>query len=194
MLSFATGNKHKFQEVSVILAEYEITIEQAEIDFVENPLNSLRQIAAEKAEQAFSKLRLPVIVEDTGVYFEAYKNFPGVQAKRIYESLGFDGLLNVLKGKSRKAYFHTILCFKDSAQENKFFEAKLHGRISSKVIKPNANVMPYEKIFIPEGSKKALSQISRKDKNQMSHRAVAARKFAEWFQDKGIDDFIESIE
>lgn len=183
MLLFATGNKHKFAEVSKVLAEYGIELKQANPEMRELKSIDPKKIALGKARQAFAQLRQPVIAEDTGIWFTACRNFPGTQPKSVFESLGFEGLLSRIKGKSRKAFFLCTICFFDGSQ-HKFFEGRLEGRISTKIIKPKADRMPYEKIFIPICSKKALVEMAREEKNAISHRGIAARKLGEWLMEK----------
>ncbi len=192
-LLFVTSNKHKFDEVAAILGEFDMDIKRAEMDFIEFPSQSLKEIAVHKARQAFAKFRVPLIVEDTGFFFEAYNNFPGTEPRRAFEALGFEGLLKLLGGKSRAATSKTVFCFMEHPHSFKTFEGEWRGKISKKVVKPNASAMPYEKIFIPEKGKKAVVELPRAEKNQLSHRAIAARKLAVWLKEKALDDLIDSI-
>ncbi len=192
MLYFATGNSHKVEEVSEVLKEYGLEIDHANPKIEEIDSTSPKKIALDKAKQAFEQLRTSVITEDTGVWFKAYKNFPGTQPKRMFESLGLEGLLKLLKGKDRNAFFLCTICFFDGS-EHKFFEGKLEGKITSKVIKPNANRMPYEKIFIPNGYKKAIVEMTKAEKNKISHRAKATHKLGDWIKEKALHELLDSI-
>jgi len=179
-LCLVSGNKHKFDEISRILGEHGIRLEWERMSLHEDPSLSLEETARSKAEQAFSAMKKPVIAEDTGVFFEAFNNFPGAQAKRFFEQLGFDGLLKKLEGKSRKARFETVICFTADGQEFKLFRGVLRGSIDEKVRNPGLDVLPYEKIFIPDGMQCTVSDIPRAEKNKFSHRAIAAGKLAKF--------------
>tara|TARA_Y100000310_G_scaffold340456_1_gene436314 strand:- start:1412 stop:1996 length:585 start_codon:yes stop_codon:yes gene_type:complete len=192
-LLFVTGNEHKFDEVSAMLKSFDIELHRKSFDFIEPPLPTLKAIALSKAEQAFEKFKVPLIVEDTGIYFKAYNNFPGTEPKRAFNALGHDGLLRLLKGKNREVFFHTVICFYEGQNAKHFFEGKLEGKATTKVIKPNANVMPYEKIFIPKGEKRSLAEIPRSEKNVFSHRAIATHKLGKWLKEKALDDLLDSI-
>lgn len=194
-LTFVTSNEHKFEEISTILKEeFDIELVRKEMDFVEFSNQSLKEIALQKARQAFEHFRIPLIVEDTGFFFAAYKNFPGTEPKRAFEALGFEGLLKLLKGKSRQAYSEAVICFFEGENSHKLFDGKFEGKIATKVVKPNAKVMPYEKIFIPKGEKRALAEMSREEKNAISHRGIATRKLGKWLKERALDDLLESIE
>ena len=192
MLYFATGNKHKVKEVSNLLAELGLEIEHANPKIEEIDSTNPKKIALDKAKQAFEKLRNPVITEDTGIWFKAYKDFPGTLPKRMFDCLGHEGLLKLLKGKDRNAYFLCTICFFDGSQ-HKFFEGKLEGKITSKVIKPTADRMPYEKIFIPNGFKKAVVEMTPAEKNAISHRAEATKKLGEWLKETALHELLDSI-
>jgi len=192
VLVFATGNKHKVEEVSAVLSEYGIGVEQKKIDFQELNSSNQKAIALDKAKQAFSELKRPLIAEDTGIYFKAYKEFPGTQPKRMFQSIGYDGFFRLLKGKNRAAYFLCTICFFDG-KNHWFFEGNLEGKITEKVIKPKANVMPYERIFIPKGSKKVLAEMTRGEKNDISHRGLATKKLGHWLKEKALHELVDSI-
>lgn len=144
--------------------------------------NTIEEIAKNKARQAFNKIKKPLIVDDTGIFFSAYNNFPGLIAKRLYIAIGFSGLLKLLKKKSRKAYFKAVICYYDG-RKMKLFDGKLHGNIVKK-IHPDRfkrKKFPYDQIFFASGSRKPVSSMTLKDKIKTSHRAKAVRKFARWY-------------
>ena len=179
-LIFATGNRHKFRQMSGILAEFGIQLRRLGIELDETRGGSARQIALQKARQAFAAAKKPLIAEDTGVYFEAYRDFPGTMPKRVFEAIGFEGIFRLLKGKRRGARFECAICYMEAPGKCRFFEGKWNGSIAKKVAKPKAHEMPYTKIFIPKGSKKTLAEIPEWERNLSSHRAIAGRKLGKW--------------
>lgn len=179
-LIFATGNKGKFEQVSRVLAEYGISLERKKVDFVEPDLDSLEEIALSKAKQAFAQLKQPLIVEDTGFYFEAYKGFPGPHTKWAFQKIGFDGFFRLLKGKTKKCFSRTVICFIEAENSHKFFEGKWQGTITTKISKKNSASLPYARIFIGKGEKVPSIEMPEEEKAKKSQRAIAARKLAEW--------------
>ena len=169
---FASGNRHKADEAKKIFSRSGIRIKWAKISLLEPDFESLREISEHKALDAFRKLDKPAIVEDTGIYFSAYKNFPGQYAKRMFLSLGFEGLLKLLEGKERKAHFATTACYYDG-KKLLCSTGKLYGKILESPEGEDKDVLPYEKIFQPNGKSRPLSLIPRKEKNAFSHRCLA---------------------
>ena len=180
---FATTNKHKFGEVKEILAEFGLKAKQLEIEKIEPRGESVESIAKNSAKTISNQTKLPIILEDTGVFFEAYNNFPGPLPKFIFESIGYEGIMRLLNGKSRNAYFKTVAAYCEPNKDPVLFEGIMKGRITEKVFNLKKDVMPYERIFVPEGHNKTLSDLSRNEKNKISHRSKAFRKFGKWFNE-----------
>ena len=84
-----------------------------------------------------------------------------------------------LDGKERAASFRTILCcYTDFGPQ--FFLGEMKGRIDVRVHPERMTDLPYERIFIPDGKDKAVSEMSFEEKQEISHRAQAARKLADF--------------
>ncbi|MDO8624497.1 MAG: non-canonical purine NTP pyrophosphatase, partial [Candidatus Diapherotrites archaeon] len=167
-------------EVAEVLAP-QIVLSRESFEFLEDSDLSIEEVAQEKAKQAFAHFNRPLIVEDTGVFFEAYHNFPGSLAKRIYNAIGVDGLLKLLEGKSRRAYFEVVLVYTDG-NITKSFVGKSFGTIAQEQGPKSPRLqMGYEMLFVPDGHLKYLSEFSIPEKAGVSHRVKAANAFKEWF-------------
>ncbi|MEX1111854.1 MAG: RdgB/HAM1 family non-canonical purine NTP pyrophosphatase [Candidatus Andersenbacteria bacterium] len=179
---FVTTNRHKFQEVQDILKDYPVKLEQLDRSYEENHDESIEIIARSAARKLAEELQQPVVVEDSGLYFEAYEGFPGALPKFVMNTLGFKGILKLLEGESRNAYFKGIVGFCMPGSEPQLFEGYMRGTITEEVHNPDADMMPYDKIFIPEGYTKTISDMTAEEKNQLSHRGEAFRKFGEYIK------------
>ncbi|HIH10324.1 MAG TPA: non-canonical purine NTP pyrophosphatase [Candidatus Diapherotrites archaeon] len=184
-LFIATTNKHKVEEISRILSAHKIALRHRELKIIEPDFDSLEEIAAEKARQAYETLRAPVIAEDTGVYFDAYRNFPGTLAKRVFLGLGFEGLLLLIRSaKTKRAHFSTVICYHDG-KESRCFSGELGGTLLQELVSVEKDRLPYEKLFVPDGHSAALVDLPIEEKNKISHRGKAAAKLAKWLVSKG---------
>ncbi|HEX9721688.1 MAG TPA: RdgB/HAM1 family non-canonical purine NTP pyrophosphatase [Candidatus Paceibacterota bacterium] len=179
-VTFVTTNKHKFQEVQDILKNYAIELEHLDMEYEENHDSSLDEIARSAAKKLAEKLQKPVVLEDTGLFFEAYNNFPGALPKFVIHSIGFKGIFKLLQGESRKAYFKTMAAFCQPGQEPVLFEGIMRGEIAEEIHNQDKDEMPYDKIFIPKGKTKTISDMTLEEKNSFSQRAQAFRKFGEY--------------
>ena len=177
--SVVTSNTGKFLEIKNILSKFNIRAVQEPIETNEVG-NTLEERCLSKAKDAFSKLQKPLIVDDTGLFFSAFANFPGAFPKKVFTELGFEGILKKLEGKSRNAQFKTLICY-TNGKTRKLFEGDLNGRISEKVFDGGHESLPYDRIFIPEGYSVPFCFIPDAEKNKISHRAKAVEKFGKWF-------------
>ena len=183
-LSVVTGNKEKFDEIALVLAEFGIDAAMAKAELMEEGA-TLEERVTSKAQHAFSLFQKPLIVDDTGIFFEACNGFPGALAKQIFYEIGYTGLFARLRGKSRHAHFRTLVCYVDAHGE-RLFEGTWHGRIATRVDGTDTrSQLMYERIFIPEGSEKTVSWLTLEEKILHSHRAQAVRRFCEFFVDGG---------
>jgi XTP/dITP diphosphohydrolase len=179
-LYFATQNKHKLQEAQAVLGRYGVEVEQLDVAKQEDKDASIQEVAKQEAKRLAEEYRKPVMVDDTGVFFSAYKNFPGAHPKLMFESLGFEGLLKLLEGKSRDAYFLCCVAYCSPGGEVELFEGRLDCVVAEEVVESSQDVMPYERILLFDGT--ALCLMSREEKNKISHRAKAFEELAEWLE------------
>ncbi len=179
-LTLASSNRHKFDEMSRILREFGIHLEQKALEIQEPDLGSIEAVSQHKARDAFMKIRGPVVAEDTGVYFDAYHDFPGLMAKRVYLGIGFPGLLALINAAGNKgARFRTAVCYYDG-KIMKTFTGELKGTLLTDAVSVEKDRLPYEKIFVPEGHSSALVNLPLDEKNRISHRAKATRGLGRW--------------
>ena len=176
-LFFASSNIHKFQEAKKILDSFGINLRFFKCELEEIQSNSLKEIAKNKAIQAFQKCKKPVIVEHDGLFVDSLNGFPGPYSSYVFKTIGNKGILKLLK-KNRKAKFISIISFYDK-KNYESFESKVSGVISQKIIGIGWG---YDPIFIPSKSKKTFAQL--KNKNEISHRFRALKKFSSWYFDR----------
>ena len=87
------------------------------------------------------------------------------------------------KMENRKAVFKSSIVFCNSNKnEPELFEGKVVGEIVSKQLNTKSfRGFGFDPIFQPDGNSKLFAEISIYEKNLVSHRAIAFRKFARWY-------------
>jgi len=179
---FLSSNKEKIKEVKLHLKKFGIKVIGRKIEIEEDKYEKQEEIAKEKARKAAKLIKKPVIVEDTGLYLKAYKNFPGINAKFVFKCIGLKGILKLLEGKSRRAYFKTVVAYCKLNKRPRIFTGICKGKISTRIRKPVIPKIPYDSIFIVDGEKRTFSQMTKEEKAKYSHRAKALEKFSKWFK------------
>lgn len=176
-LFFVSSNHHKYQEAKKILHTFGITLGFLKYDLEEIQSDSLKEIASKKALYAFQKYKKPIITEDDGLFIDSLYGFPGPYSSYVFKTIGNKGILQLLK-QNRTAKFVSIISFCDS-NNSKSFEAKIDGNISKKEV---GNGWGYDPIFMPKDLKKTFAELD--NKNKLSHRYKALKKFSNWYLHK----------
>lgn len=174
---FVTTNKYKFAEMSELMEEFGIELEQLNLKYAEDQDDSMEEIVQKAAQELASTWKRPVVLEDTGFFLDAYPGFPGPMAKFVYNTLGPDGILKFLEGKSRGAEFKTVVGYCEPGSKPVLFEGVLKGEVAEAVHNRDKDVFDYDRLFIPEGEAVTLSDMTMQEKNEVSQRAEAFRKF-----------------
>jgi len=182
MIFFVTENIHKFDEARKLLAGYNIAVAMLKIKTSEIQDDDLEKIAEKGALDAVAKSHLPIIVEDAGLFIEALNGFPGPYSSYVYRTIGKEGILKMLKGrKDRKAQFRSIIAFCNQEKVVKTFQGIVEGTITEEV--KGSGGFGFDPIFEPiEQPGKTFGELTTEEKNRLSHRACALRKFAEWYK------------
>ena len=72
---FATGNINKFNEARSILSPYGISVGMLRMKGDEIQSDSLKEIAETSVTNAFKRTKLPIFVEDAGLFIDALRRF-----------------------------------------------------------------------------------------------------------------------
>lgn len=184
-LYYVTSNPDKFAEVDrfVRQAGVPLILKQAAIELVEIQSLDAAEIARDKARQAWEILKKPCIVDDAGIYFERYNNFPGTMTKFIYESIGFEGLFKLIEPGDR-AYFKLVLAYCASEGSIVMFEGICHGTTTQPVDNNFPAQLPYAAVFIPDGQTRTLAELRLTDEDHpYNYRIFAFKQFLAHYHD-----------
>ena len=184
---FATNNKHKLEEIKDILGKDFEIVSLAEIgcheDIPETGL-TLEENARQKSTYIVEHYNHDCFADDTGLEVDALNGEPGVHSARYAEGTDHDNEANMRKllskmsnVKERTARFRTVISLIINGVEHQF-EGRVEGCIATE--KHGKEGFGYDPIFIPEGYDKSFAELGEEVKNQISHRARAVKKLAEY--------------
>ncbi len=184
-LLFATSNAHKLEEVRNIIGARYIVEGLDSIAFsgeIPETSPTIEGNAVEKVEFVAQFTAQPVFAEDTGLIVPALDGAPGVYSARYAGDHKSDKdniakLLRELQEKSRdrRAYFQTVLAFRDVGGKVITFTGEVHGKIAPS---PRGDMgFGYDPVFIPDGWEETFAQLGDDIKNTISHRRKALDLF-----------------
>ena len=183
---YVTSNQGKFEEVKDFFK-----IQHSDFDLLHYPLDvdeiqSLDQIEVvkDKAKKAFSILNQPLLLDDGGIFFNEYPQFPGTLSKFIFKALGFDGLFRLIN-EDKRASFILQLAYTEG-KEIQCFEGKCEGEVVLPTTIASHPMLPFTAIFKPNGTEKTLAELRyTSDFYKYSFRQQALQKFITWYQERG---------
>lgn len=189
-LILATNNAHKVREIKEILQPYFteiITLQEAEIqhETVENGM-TFEENALKKAREIAEISGLPALADDSGLCVEALDGAPGVYSARYAAENDQNAsdaenrrlLLKNMEGiTNRRAYFvcAAVICWPDG--KNISAEGRFYGEVAYE--EKGENGFGYDSIFYVPQYGCTSAQMSREQKNSLSHRGIAFRELAD---------------
>ena len=185
----ASNNENKVKEMKEKLHKFNMNvISQKEAGFdieVEETGKTFKENANIKAEAIYKLSKKPVIADDSGLEIDALDGAPGVYSHRFAgdNATDEDRINKVLKlmkdvpEQKRTARFKTAVCYIDDNGEKHIFEGVAEGIIGTEP--KGFNGFGYDPIFISETGK-TFAELTREQKNEISHRGRAIKKFIEY--------------
>lgn len=192
-LVFASNNVHKLEEIRAILGnKFDVKSLKdigCNVDIPETG-TTFRENALQKARYVKEHFGFDCFADDSGLQVEALGGEPGVYSARYAVKNGrqvtagnkddanMDVLLEKLAGEeNRKACFRTCIALIYEG-ETHFFDGVVEGHIITE--KRGDGGFGYDPLFVPDGYEKTFAEMGNEVKNNISHRAKAVEKLAEF--------------
>ncbi|MBA2871658.1 XTP/dITP diphosphohydrolase [Anoxybacillus calidus] len=195
----ATKNAGKVKEFQTLFAEKEVEVKSL-LDFenapdVEETGETFAENAILKAETIANYLNKVVIADDSGLVVDALNGKPGVYSARYAgehknDKENIAKVLEELKGvpfEKRTARFHCALAVAIPRQRTVVVEGTCEGYIAE--APTGTNGFGYDPIFYVPEKQKTMAELSKEEKNKISHRANALKKL-----EKIWDELVETKE
>ncbi|CEL04334.1 inosine triphosphate pyrophosphatase-like protein [Aspergillus pseudodeflectus] len=178
-LNFITGNRNKLAEVRAILGSV-VTVENEAVD-VPEVQGTIEEIAKEKCRHAAQVVGGPVLTEDTALEFHALKGLPGPYIKHFLEALGHEGLNKMLDSfETRGADAVCTFAFSQGPGSEPII---FQGRTEGTIVRPRGPTnFGWDPIFEYKG--KTYAEMTKEDKNKISHRSRALTKLQQWLAEQ----------
>ncbi|WP_232686626.1 RdgB/HAM1 family non-canonical purine NTP pyrophosphatase [Halobacterium zhouii] len=179
-LRFVTTNSGKVREAEEYL-EGRYDVEQLDYDYTEIQSDSLADIAAHGAREAFDARDddVPVIVDDAGLFVNAVGGFPGPYSSYVEDTLGVERVWRVAETlDNRRAAFRCTVAFTDGETTETF-----DGAVQGRIVAPRGDGgFGYDPIFEHDGE--TFAEMNTEAKNALSHRGRALAKLADWLAER----------
>ncbi|MEB2263361.1 XTP/dITP diphosphatase [Priestia megaterium] len=184
----ATKNAGKVKDFETLFSpkgfKVKSLLDFPEIEDVEETGVTFAENATLKAEAISSALNKPVIADDSGLAIDALNGEPGVYSARYAGENKDDNAniekvlqkLNDVPFKKRTARFHCALAIAVPGKRTEIVEGTCEGHILEE--KRGENGFGYDPIFFVEKWRCSMAELTKEQKNQISHRANALKRLA----------------
>jgi len=187
ILHYVTTNTGKFNEVKRFIEALEpsLSLVQAPVDIQEIQTLDQSAIALDKAKQAWNAVQKPLLIDDAGIYFERYRQFPGTLSKFVWEALGLEGI-NSLIHEGDPAYFLLTMVYVEGPDAFHVFEGRCNGRLTKPEVFNGDPSLPFDLFFIPEDQQKTYLELKKDFETfqQFNYRIRALKAFLQWYKSK----------
>lgn len=183
---FATNNKHKLEEIRHITGDHLLIRSLSEIGCygdIPETADTLEGNALLKAVFVREKYGYDCFADDTGLEVDALNGRPGVYSAR-YAGDGHNFIANMEKLlgdlqdiDNRSARFRTVIALIMNGNQY-LFDGHINGHIISEM--RGKKGFGYDPVFVPDGHNITFAEMSAKQKNLISHRAIATGKLVDF--------------
>ena len=187
----ASSNKHKISEISIKIQPFFNEIlsltDFPEIGEIIEDGNTIEENSFIKSRTAFEYTKIASIADDTILEVDALNGDPGLFTARYagenatYEE-NMTKLLESLDGiedSYRTARFRTIISYVDG-KDDFHVEGSIEGKILNNRVGNNG--FGYDPIFYSAELNLSLAEMDSDQKNKISHRGLAIKKFVSKIQ------------
>lgn len=178
----ATKNDGKLKEFKQIFEQKGIVVKSLkdindDVEIVENGL-SFEENARLKADGYAKSIGIPVLADDSGLEIYTLNGRPGIFSARYAgdhnDAANNAKVLSELGGipdEKRTATFHSTVVVRKPDGSELVANGNLRGRILA--VPRGDNGFGYDPLFFVEAKNKTLAEMTREEKNKISHRALA---------------------
>jgi XTP/dITP diphosphohydrolase len=182
-LVLATGNSGKAAEIADVLAGVELLPRPEHVPEPVEDADTLLGNARLKAQALADATGVPAVADDTGLEVEALDGAPGVLTARYagddatYEDNWRKLLLELDGVTDRRARWRTVALVRWPDGTEVWAEGACEGTIAP--VERGEQGFGYDPVFVPdEGDGRTFAELTRDEKNAVSHRGRAFRALA----------------
>lgn len=176
-LTVVTSNPGKVEEYREALSGLGIEMEHRRVPYLEPQADTLEEVVRHGLEELRSRGLQDFIIDDSGLFVEALKGFPGVYSAYALKTLGNAGLLRLMQDeRQRRAEFQCCIGCSRQGKPDVVVSGSCQGVILKEA--QGEKGFGFDPIFSPDGER-SFAQMGTEEKNTMSHRGRAVQALAE---------------
>ena len=124
---YITGNNYKFKKAEKYAKDFNVSLIQKKLKIKEIQSNLIKDIAKDKAEQAYNIFKKPLVVSDSGWSIPSLGGFPGPYMHYVNEWFSVKDFLNLMRDKKDKTIILEHIICAASKKGFKLFREEIKG-------------------------------------------------------------------
>jgi len=179
-LSVVTTNPGKVREFRAGLAQLPLELHHLNRSYHELQADTLEEVASFGLQELADEMDGDFCLEDSGLFVETFRGFPGVYSAYALKTIGLNGLLRLVEGShDLRAHFASVIALSWGG-ETHLFRGEVHGQLARNP--RGSGGFGYDPLFIPEGETRTFGEMALEEKIKRSHRGQALAKLASFLE------------
>jgi len=180
-INLVTSNLGKVKEFKAILGD-SIKINHIELEYRELRSDDPEEITKDAAKILAEELKKPIVVEDSGLFIKALKDFPGTCSSYIHKRIGLKGIIKLMENvEDRSCYYKSAVGYCEPNKDPISFFGEEKGTIANE--ERGSNGFGHDPIFIPESSQKTYGE-KENCENLKRFRKIAVEKLKNYLKEE----------
>jgi XTP/dITP diphosphohydrolase len=172
-----TSNLGKLKEFRAALEPIGYEVAHLPLDVEEIQADSLEEVVADCIRQIHAQKVKDFIIDDSGLFVDALKGFPGVYSSYALRTLGCEGLLKLMEGVTdRSARFECCIGCSLEGRKDVILTERCQGRIVHGM--RGQGGFGFDPVFAAEREERTFAEMPLDEKNLISHRGKAIKSLA----------------
>lgn len=172
-----TSNLGKLREFRAALEPLGYEVVHLLLEVEEVQADTLEEVVVDCMRQIRDKKVKDFIIDDSGLFVDALKGFPGVYSSYVLKTLGCEGLLKLMKEVSvRSARFECCVGCSLEGRKDIVLTERCDGRIIEAM--RGQGGFGFDPVFAAAGEERTFAEMPLAEKNLVSHRGKAIKSLA----------------
>lgn len=182
-LKVITSNLGKVKEYQKSLGHLGIEMEHLDLTYDEIQTSNLEEVVSKGIEEVRKKGHSNFLIDDSGLFIDSLRGFPGVWSAYVQKTLGNEGILKLMGGSEDRGGEFRCCIGCDIEGETIIVTGICKGKILLE--ERGSQGFGYDPIFTYNGVS-SFAEIDTDDKNEYSHRGNAVKLLISELKKKGV--------
>ena len=162
---YITGNNYKFKKAEKYAKDFNVSLIQKKLKIKEIQSNLIKDIAKDKAEQAYNIFKKPLVVSDSGWSIPSLGGFPGPYMHYVNEWFSVKDFLNLMRDKKDKTIILEHVICAASKAGFKLFREEIKGCF---VGHEEGSGLPSDRVIKLDGSSQTIAKYQNLNKDSFN--------------------------